>query len=144
VAPTPAPVAPPSPPPAAEALTPEASAPARPAAAEPVAPGPKADRPAAAPTAEPKAPAKTPKQLVEAGWDALEDSDTERAITLGRAALKAGGGGPAHFLLGKALLAAGLRREALAQFQKAAAANPKDKEAASMAENVRRLLEENP
>ena len=82
------------------------------------------------------------KEIMAAGWDALEDSDTKRALDLGRAAVKAGGGGPAHFLLGRALLAAGKKREALAQFEKAAATNPKDKQAASMAGTVRRLIDE--
>jgi serine/threonine-protein kinase len=145
LAPTPVPVAPPQAPPSTPPAAPAATSSALPRPAHVhVTPAPTRPRGPATPASEPKATVKTAKELVDEGWDALEDSDTERAISFGRAALKAGGGGPAHFLLGKALLMSGLRREALAQFQQAVAANPKDKEAASMAESVRRLLEENP
>ncbi len=142
-----APAAPPAAnPPPAPTPDPQASPPKGVAKTPSASPARTVERPSRVAPAQPT-PAPPPSKLsgdalVTSAWEALQGGDVDRAIDLGRAALEAGAGSDAHFLLGKALMAKRRMPEALAAFERAARANPGDKDAALMAEKLRRLVEE--
>ena len=80
--------------------------------------------------------------IIESGWAALEDGDDDKAITLARSAIRRGGGAPAKYLLGKALIQARRINDAEQEIFRAGKEHPSDSKITSLANRLKHLKKE--
>jgi serine/threonine-protein kinase len=102
--------------------------------------GPRPKRPRSAVGSSSEA-APDPRFLLDAGEDAFNRKDFVDAIQLGQRALKAGGGAPAHVLLGNSYVRSGRPRDAEREYAEALKLTPSDSLVKERLEAVRDELQ---